>query len=173
MRAYLLWTFPASERRVSFSTKVQSPCLPLLQDSGNDDKERTYFTLPMQPQGTTIMVMSDALCSSSISYSPFSFITSRTLTTAPPFRTSPEEMAAVWADGREGGRGVCVVAYSVAPTAPAAYHSALYRTSELVYFEFRMWIYYTPRVDSARIPKTPANRNFHLPSRSIIAADFL
>ena len=83
------------------------------------------------------MIMSDALCGSSISYSPLSFITSRTLTTAPPFRTSPEEMAAVWADesdGREGGRGVCVVAYSVAPTAPAAYHSALYRTSELVYF---------------------------------------
>lgn len=106
MRAYLLWTFPASERRVSFSTNVQSPCLPLLQDSGNDDKEeRTYFTLPMQPQGTTIMIMSDALCGSSISYSPLSFITSRTLTTAPPFRTSPEEMAAVWAGRRE--RGVC------------------------------------------------------------------
>ena len=83
------------------------------------------------------MIMSDALCGSSISYSPLSFITSLTLTTAPPFRTSPEEMAAVWADesdGREGGRGVCVVAYSVAPTAPAAYHSALYRTSKLVYF---------------------------------------
>ena len=94
------------------------------------------------------MIMSDALCGSSISYSPLSFITSRTLTTAPPFRTSPEEMAAVCgmstrmgglqADGREGGRGVCVVAYSVAPTAPAAYHSALYRTSKLVYFEFRI-----------------------------------
>ena len=82
------------------------------------------------------MIMSDALCGSSISYSPLSFITSRTLTTAPPFRTSPEEMAAVC--GREGvlegGRGVCVVACSVAPTAPAAYHSALYRTSKLVYF---------------------------------------
>ena len=101
MRAYLIWTFPASERRVSFSTNVQSPCLPLLQDSGNDDKERTYFTLPMQPQGTTIMIMSDALCGASISYSPLSFITSRTLTTAPPFRTSPEEMAAVWAGRRE------------------------------------------------------------------------
>ena len=49
------------------------------------------------------MIMSDALCGSSSSYSPFSFITSRTLTTAPPFRTSPEEMAAVWADGRRGG----------------------------------------------------------------------
>ena len=81
------------------------------------------------------MIMSDALCGSSISYSPLSFITSRTLTTAPPFRTSPEEMAAVWAGRRE--RGVCgcrVVAYSVAPTAPAAYHSALYRTSKLVCF---------------------------------------
>ena len=55
--------------------------------------------------GTTIMIMSDALCGSSISYSPLSFITSRTLTTAPPFRTSPEEMAAVWAGRRE--RGVC------------------------------------------------------------------
>ena len=51
------------------------------------------------------MIMSDALCGSSISYSPLSFITSRTLTTAPPFRTSPEEMAAVWAGMRE--RGVC------------------------------------------------------------------
>ena len=37
LRAYLIWTFPASERRLSFSTNVQSPCLPLLQDSGNDD----------------------------------------------------------------------------------------------------------------------------------------
>ena len=79
------------------------------------------------------MIMSDALCGSSISYSPLSFITSRTLTTAPPFRTSPEEMAAV-KSSREGGRGVCVVAYSVAPTAPAAYHSALYRTRKLVDF---------------------------------------
>ena len=49
------------------------------------------------------MIMSDALCGSSISYSPLSFITSRTLTTAPPFRTSPEEMAAVWAGRRERG----------------------------------------------------------------------
>ena len=50
------------------------------------------------------MIMSDALCGLSISYSPLSFITSRTLTTAPPFRTSPEEMAAVWAGSSLGQR---------------------------------------------------------------------
>ena len=57
------------------------------------------------------MIAGGALCALSISYSPLSFITSRTLTTAPPFQFSRRN------GGGIGGRGVCVVAvaYSAAP----------------------------------------------------------